>query len=488
MKLSASVFIILAAAYAPLPLAAQSAAAPPKVVKITLHPMAESLPALKYQLLPSILDCRPGNAAVLWNRIPAERQVFFNELNKTGGSWERIEKWMEIPLGDAREKQLRDERVNQRTIALVIGDMPYADMARAARFESCDWQLPIHEGNVFTILLPELQQLRTYARLLAAKAHLEIAEGSYNQAVETLQTGFALARDAAKGPTLIHSLVASACAALMSEQIEQLMRQPDAPNLYWALTALPQPLIDFRPGCEAESNGLFLQFPELADLDKKDLAPEEWTKLLQKTLKGIMGFQGPNEFSGTPVELATAAMAVQGYPVAKQYLIDHGRRAAEVEAMPVAKAVLLYSVERYQELCDETFKAMFLPYADGKKWLEQSEKALKLSVGRHEEIIPIAALLLPAVVKAKTTEARTQWVVARLRIFEALRMYAAAHDGTLPDKLEDIAEVPIPRNPFDDKPFQYHREGNRAMLDCADGPPNVPWRYEITMLPQGEKP
>jgi hypothetical protein len=445
--------------------------------------MPEARPALKYCLLPSFLDCRPGNAAVLWNRIPAERHAFFTDLEKPGGTWDRIEDWMQVPLGDPREKQLRDERDHGQSIADAIQNVPYADMVRAARYESCDWQLPMHEGNAFSILIPELQQLRTFARLLAAKAHLEIAEGKYDQAVETLQTGFALARDAAKGPTLIHALVGNACAALMSEQVEKLAQRRDAPNLYWALSALPQTLIDFRPGFDAECHGLFLEFPELRDVDKKDLAPQEWTKLLDKAMYRLAGLGFAGEI---PTQVPAVALALQGYPVAKQYLIDNGRPAAEVEAMPVAKVILIYTVQRYQELHDETFKAIFLPYADGYKSLMEGEKTLKLAVGRHEEVIPFAAMLLPAIIKTKTAETRSQWTIARLRIFEALRIYAAGHDGKLPDKLEDITEVPIPRNPFDDKPFFYHCDGNRAVLDCADGPPGVPWRYEITMQPKGE--
>ncbi len=483
MKTYVSTLVILATALLPSPLVAQSPPEPPKAIKITLHPMAAPRPALKYRLLPSILDTRPGNAAVLWNRIPAEETRYFNELYKEGGTLEKIDQWMQIPLADSREKEFRAKHPE---IEMNLGI--YRDMARAARFESCDWQLPIHEGNVFSILIPELQQMRMYARMLAAKARFEIAEGKYDQAVETLQTGFALARDAARGPTLIHSLVGSACAALMSEQIQQLVQQPDAPNLYWALTALPRPLIDYRPGFEAECDGLLLEFPDLKDLDKKDLAPDQWAKLLEKTVVEFMALGGLSEMGEPPVQLPTAAMALQGYPVAKQYLIEHGRPAAEVEAMPVAKAILIYGVQRYQELRDETFKAVFLPYADGKKWLLQGEEAVKTAAARHQEVIPFGAMLLPAIAKAKTSEARTQWTVARLRIFEALRIYAAGHEGKLPEKLEDVAEVPIPRNPFDDKPFLYHCEGNRAVLDCADGPPGLPWRYEITMLPQGEKP
>ncbi len=102
--------------------------------------------------------------------------------------------------------------------------------------------------------------------------------------------------------------------------------------------------------------------------------------------------------------------------------------------------------------------------------------------------MPFATLTVPAVNSVKTAEARVEWIYARLRILEALRIYAAAHEGKLPERLEDIAEAPIPRNPFDDKPFDYHRDGNGAVLDCQDGPPGLAWRYEITMLNKGEKP
>src|SRR5579871_1754626 len=85
---------------------AQGVADQQKPVKITLHPMAAPRPVLKYQLLPHFLDRKPGNAAVLWNRIPAERTHFFNELYKEGGDWEKIESWMQVPFGDPHVKEL----------------------------------------------------------------------------------------------------------------------------------------------------------------------------------------------------------------------------------------------------------------------------------------------------------------------------------------------------------------------------------------------
>ena len=150
----------------------------------------------------------------------------------------------------------------------------------------------------------------------------------------------------------------------------------------------------------------------------------------------------------------------------------------------MAQAVLLYSVAFYEELSDDQFKWMFLPYAEGKAGRDRSERNLKDACRR--EIIPLAGSLVPASTATKEAETRTQWTLVPLRTCEALRIYAAAHDGQLPDRLSDISEVPIPLNPYDDKPFQYHRQGNRAVLEAEHGPTATPWRYEITMVPKAK--
>jgi hypothetical protein len=445
-----------------------------KAVKVVIHPAAEPRPALKYELLPPLAERIPGNAAVWWNRIPAERTNFFAEFNKPGGLWDQAAKWMEIPLGDPREKELRNQ---------VRGlDHPgmLSDMERAARFESCDWELPIREGNFYAMLLPELQQTRTYGRLLSAKARLQIADGEYDRAVQTLQTGYALARGVAQGPTLIHALVGTAIAGMMTTQVREMAQQPHAPNLYWALSALPRPLVDFRPGFEAESDALFLCFPELRDLNKKQLSSQQWREQLLKLMEPLR-WSGGDRLSDEGDLLMITGLSLQGYPRAKQYLVEHGRSAAEVEAMPVAQVILLFSVQVYEELRDEELKWLFLPYAEASKGMERAAQDFRQANIRGREILPIAAMLVPAVQAAKTAEARGEWYLAQLRILEALRLYAAAH-GRLPDRLDEISEVPIPVNPFDGKPFTYHRDGNKAELGCAEaGPRNVPWRLEITL-------
>ena len=63
----------------------------------------------------------------------------------------------------------------------------------------------------------------------------------------------------------------------------------------------------------------------------------------------------------------------------------------------------------------------------------------------------------------------------------SLRLYAATHDGRWPDRLSDITAVPVPKNPFNDKPFVYQRDGDRATLTSEHGPAGLPWQYDITL-------
>ena len=59
--------------------------------------------------------------------------------------------------------------------------------------------------------------------------------------------------------------------------------------------------------------------------------------------------------------------------------------------------------------------------------------------------------------------ARLEQRIALLRCVEALRLYAAAHDGKLPVLLAD-APVPVPVDPITGKEFRYSLEGGTALL------------------------
>ncbi len=56
--------------------------------------------------------------------------------------------------------------------------------------------------------------------------------------------------------------------------------------------------------------------------------------------------------------------------------------------------------------------------------------------------------------------------IAALRCIEALRFYAAAHDGKFPKELSSITEVPVPNDPVMQKQFVYRCTGPNAVLEA----------------------
>jgi hypothetical protein len=446
----------------------------PATISLVLRPAAEPRLALKYRLLPEFMDRKPGNAAIAWqkalllladaNRDPPEK------INKR---YEEVADWLAMPLAKLPRDKVR-EALGRWRQALDQADL-------AARRERCEWEVPIHDRNFITIPLPELQQLRQVGRLVALKARLEIAEGRLDEALRTLQTGCALARHTAAGPTLIHALVGIAIGQMMSDQVRDLVQQPGAPNLYWALTALPRPLIDPRPGLDAEMNMLYLSFPALRDVAHGTRPAEYW-----------MGF--PNEIERLLDELqmmppklgwrtVMTVLAIKGYPAARRAMLAEGRSPAEVDAMPVVQVVLIYSVRTYEEIRDQIFKWFFVSYPEGRTGMEKAER--QLAQARQREFIPLAGELLPAIASVQLSVTRMDRSIAMLRTVEALSLFAAAHDGRLPEKLGDVTQVPVPDDPISGRPFAYRKSGETAVLD-SPAPPGKSqkqygMRFEIKM-------
>jgi hypothetical protein len=454
-----------------------------EVIPIVLHPMPEPKPALKYNLFPTYLDRRPGNAAVHYGKVKSEQNAFFSNRELI----DKIEKMQGEPLEKLRKIDRKDPLSNPCPV--------YRTLRFAARCETCDWDLPIREENAILILLPEMQESRLFARLLASKARLHIARGEFDDAVETLQTGFAQARHVGNTPMLVSALVGTAIQSSMSGQVREFIQQPDAPNLYWALSGLPRPLVDYRRALDEERHMLELTFSELNDLEKRDYTPDQWNhfcwSIINRCVKeaDIFGslVGGDEKCDKLPTHAVLTAHVTLGYPKAKQWLIDHGRKKADVEAMPIGKVVLLYTVELYRELRDEQFKWLYLDNAEGRQGREQAESALLKRFRNREEIIPFAAVFLSGVGNAINADSRGRRDIAVLRVFEAMRIYGYSHNGQLPQKLSDITEVPVPNNPATDKPFDYRIEGSVAILSFDNVlPGDTTTRYEIHFAPKGK--
>jgi hypothetical protein len=240
----------------PISAFAQPAKAPdpinPKV--LVLDPAAAPVPALKYRLLPNSADLNPGDAAPIYLRTRYQAQEGpWNEINE---NWM---KWRELPLDMFPTAEARKfvDRWSQQLEQIDFG----------AHRKTCDWNytLPEQRLDLINVALSDAQGMRQWLRLLDLKARVEIAEGKYDRALRTIEAGLAFSRHIAEGPFLINGLIGIAGGSIMLGRCEELIAQPGATNLYWALSALPRPLLDLRHEVETEQKLCKNLIPELAE-------------------------------------------------------------------------------------------------------------------------------------------------------------------------------------------------------------------------------
>jgi hypothetical protein len=92
--------------------------------------------------------------------------------------------------------------------------------------------------------------------------------------------------------------------------------------------------------------------------------------------------------------------------------------------------------------------------------------------------------LLPAISKVRLAQVRIQRKLAALRVIEALRMHAAANNGELPEKLDEINVTAVPNDPGTGKSFEFHRDGQTAtLISRIPGEPieTTGLRYRVTV-------
>jgi len=206
-----------------------------RVVEMSVRPAAEPEYILRYSFRPEFQDERQGNAVTYYNTAAALYNQLKEEHKETS---EKIRKWLELPIEKLPQKEIRD--------ILETFQNTFAYIHKGSLRERCFWEFPIREERVYEILMPNLGTFRNIARALALQARLQIAEGHIEQAMQTLQTGFMLARHLGEAPILIHNLVGIAIAQIMLEATEHLIQSPDTSNLYWALTELHSPFISMK--------------------------------------------------------------------------------------------------------------------------------------------------------------------------------------------------------------------------------------------------
>ncbi len=443
------------------------------VTRLIVHPAAEPTPALRYRLLPPFIDLAPGNAALVYTKICVEFAT--QQSAEAHERQEKIAGWLDLPID-----QLPRAEVAQ---LLAAEDYRLDEADRGARMESCDWQLPIRGEEPWMVRLPEAQGMRNVARLVALRTRLLIVDRKYDEAIRSLQTGFAMARHIGQQPTIVSGLVGLAISSLMFHELDNLVQASDAPNLYWALMALPRPLVDMRVGIEQEQYWIDYGFPNLRGIAAANFTPDQWREQLLKVARTSASLLSLSDTPTVAPDVVATLFSIKTYTRAKQTLIAAGKTPAEVEAMPVAQVVLLVTLTDYERLRDENFKWSYVPFAQRGNGPRQANEKTQ-AAAREFVGYPFVALL-GAVENASWAEVKSQRTLAAHIVVEAIRMHAATYGGRLPDRLNEITVVPVPVDPSTDQPFGYALRDNQALITSAAPPgfaaEHAALRFEVSL-------
>jgi hypothetical protein len=434
---------------------------------LTIRPAAEPVPALRYRLLPERRDLVPGNAAVLYHRaILMLKETEFNTARQDGEASDETNAadWVDLPVAEFPKEKAR----------ALIGrfERTFNELDQAALRTSCDWEFENRTEGI-ALLLPEVQSMRSLARLQALRVRLALVDGDTDGAFERIRTGYVMGRHVAEGPTLIQALVGMALTGQMNRMVEEWIQTPGASNLYWALANRPRPFIAIGPALDAERGLLEKELPRLREVQDHTWSADEARQVGDQLISKIMSMGGGGMNDAPPASgleragrrIAMAAGITRFYPEAKKALIAAGRPAEEVEAMPTLQVVLLHALREYETLRDDTYKWAGLPF-----WqtLGRPGPAIQDGPGMANQnpLVILFRLLVPAIDSARMAEVRSERHFDALQAIEAIRLHAAGHDGALPATLADITDVPVPLDPATNAPFGYRKvDDATAMLE-----------------------
>jgi hypothetical protein len=446
---------------------------------LTVTPRAAPSPPLMYRLFPLASELKDGNAVPIYMRLAiAHNDDSRKHWNETPAKWNDLP-LDQVPKADARK---------------FLAEMAYSyqQFDVGARRRLAEWNYTIDQPDPISMRLPDLQPMRQSAPMLVLRARLRIAEGDYVGAAKAFETGFSFSRQVAEdGPFVIGGLVGVAIANLHADRIPEWIEQPDSPNLYWSLTALPRPLISLRKQFEFEQRLLELQFPDLADLNRPRPAAE-WDAALKRfrtearridpLVNSEMSGIKPADRQQAPADPDEPAAKSADLAAAQKFIAERtGKPVAVVAAMPPAQVLMMYIAGTYADLRDDVFKLTYLPFPQAAPLLPKAAEQLRAATGG--EGVRFAKLFLPSTANVMKGQIRLERHLALLRAIEALRIYAAAHGGQLPESLDQITEVPVPLDPGTGKAFEYHRDGATATLvSKLLGEPQTPGlRYRVTV-------
>jgi hypothetical protein len=448
-------------AVAALVLLSPDSVADETLIRLRVQPMPAPEPALRYMLLPELKEMSPGNPIQNYLKCALDEYRFVFDK----GQFERRETLLAMPLAEVELEELHD-----------FGKSALAQVDRAARLDNPDWQILLKiKADGIKTLLPDLLQIRGLTRALQQRFRSEVAISRFDEAIRTAKTMFAMSRHLDAHPTLIGNLVGIETANLAIAALDEMLAQPGCPNLYWALTNLPAPLVTFESGRAGERLMVSTVFDGLNS--EAPMSAAELKKFID-SLDVLLG-DGDAAKANARVRawIDERARDQARIAAASARLIKSGIPEKAVRSFSTDQLILLDEKRECDVRFDDVTKILGFP-AWQVELLAENAKPSK-------EPALFADALVSEEYAVRRSQGRLEQRIALVIHVEALRMYAAEHNGAFPSRLADIS-VPLPADPFRGKAFRYEATGKTAHVRGT--PPeserkNVGYsvHYEITV-------
>lgn len=448
------------------------------VIKLAVTPAGPPRPLLRYRFAPEARQLAEGNAAAVYARAI----ILLQQSDRDRKGREKIYEWLDLSPADLPQAETR------KAISKYRAELD--EVRLAVRRKSAAWDLPLKEQGVAT-LLPEIQELRELARLMTIDVRLAIVEKDYAAASRGLESMYTMGQQVGETGTLVSMLVGLAVEGMASNEVRHWIAQPGSPNVYWALTCLPGSMSNLADSIESEDLWIRGSVPYSDLLGEAILTPRQLEHLTHE-LGSLLSSQwidggfrvefnsGETHDVRVPSRVALLPMVLRAYPVCKRQLLESDIDRELIEAMDPTQVVVLRWVRVYRELLDEMVIWCRHSPPEAREAFQQIENRLHDLAQRPEALL--ANSMLPAINAASRAATRNDQRIAMLRLVEALRLYAAAHDGRLPAALDQISEVPVPLDPATGRPFEYRLDGDKAVLKSAEqGIVDPDTQFEITI-------
>jgi hypothetical protein len=447
-------------------------------IKLTVEPAKMPARPLRYVFHFELVSQTAGNAAADYKEAG---KLFRDAVNNTGTPSEQLDAWLDADLKDFPVKDVEEFFQKHKDILPLL--------EKAARRDQCDWG---HREGLRTrginLAIPELQDMRGLIRLVDLHCRVNVSHHKLDAALGDVRLGLVMARHTAESPILISDLVSIALTQVMLARVDEIIQQPGAPNLYAPLSDLPTPYIRLDKGIEGEKLGLCGTFPGLpdsvGDLNAGPMTEEQ----VKDCLKALGEFD--RSLAQTPLQTVMALNVSMKHEKAKEALIASGRPKEKVEAMPHFQVALLHAFLVLEPYYDQELALQKLPPWEAVPKAREVSRQIREKATKIDNNGPALNLIfrqfLPSFDRVLRAQIRTDRRIAALRCVEAIRLYAATHDGQLPARLSDIKDATLPVDPLVGKPFEYQVVEKTAVLKGAIPPEEkdrkAEWiTYEVTI-------